>query len=180
MVWDHPRSRGVYLSSVCVIMAIAGSSPLARGLRPRDVPVQIPQRIIPARAGFTSHHRFLVLCRRDHPRSRGVYARAMSRSRSHNGSSPLARGLRAVGGKTFIMRGIIPARAGFTPRLVQPGRQRPDHPRSRGVYTTSARWRGGPSGSSPLARGLRQLVLDHVGRCGIIPARAGFTCAVSV
>ena len=50
------------------------------------------------------------------------------------GSSPLARGLR--GGVLDGARpvGIIPARAGFTPPMGVSGRERGDHPRSRGVY----------------------------------------------
>ena len=32
--WDHPRSRGVYFSRALLLSPLAGSSPLARGLRP--------------------------------------------------------------------------------------------------------------------------------------------------
>ena len=35
-----------------------------------------------------------------------------------------------------IEEGIIPARAGFTPRIEGDSRQGKDHPRSRGVYTS--------------------------------------------
>ena len=53
----------------------------------------------------------------------------------------------------------------------------PDHPRSRGVYDSSAPPTATAAGSSPLARGL--LVDDQAGQgaVGIIPARAGFTPA---
>ena len=51
---DHPRSRGVYLSASPFTPAIAGSSPLARGLPQRKVGKKWETRIIPARAGFTS------------------------------------------------------------------------------------------------------------------------------
>ena len=71
--------------------------------------------------------------------------------------------------------GIIPARAGFTPRASSTRPPRRDHPRSRGVYRDQWNsWKGG-YGSSPLARGLLE---DHEGvrgGQGIIPARAGFT-----
>ena len=51
---DHPRSRGVYAHEKIVIPGLEGSSPLARGLLPR-LPLDIDgDRIIPARAGFTS------------------------------------------------------------------------------------------------------------------------------
>ena len=73
------------------------------------------------------------------------------------------------------IRGIIPARAGFTcptTRHSWPGK---DHPRSRGVYHALNVKTTNGDGSSPLARGL--LVPPRLGfECsGIIPARAGFT-----
>ena len=51
----------------------------------------------------------------------------------------------------------------------------PDHPRSRGVYTTPRPSRRGCAGSSPLARGLRSEMEYVVRPMRIIPARAGFT-----
>ena len=76
-------------------------------------------------------------------------------------------------------RGIIPARAGVTcSGRTGPGGA-PDHPRSRGVYTTR-RWRGPATpGSSPLARGLHYQTLAWSRDAGIIPARAGFTCVAA-
>ena len=111
----------------------------------------------------------------DHPRSRGVYKGEFYPCKPDVGSSPLARGLPAVGGLDDPIVRIIPARAGFTGR--QPVRRRPgwDHPRSRGVYVDGVGAQALEPGSSLLARGLRRLVhqLRLVGR--IIPARAGFT-----
>ena len=51
-----------------------------------------------------------------------------------------------------------------------------DHPRSRGVYSTTSASVSSPAGSSPLARGLLGASVPplHAGP-GIIPARAGFT-----
>ena len=70
---DHPRSRGVYIVFAERIAVVAGSSPLARGLRHR-LRIPDPQaRIIPARAGFTSTACLHPILSRDHPRSRGVY-----------------------------------------------------------------------------------------------------------
>ena len=154
---------------------ISGSSPLARGLlvvlggRPGGL------RIIPARAGFTE----TILRRRkggrDHPRSRGVYNSEKAVPRVDGGSSPLARGLRVSRWRKRSERRIIPARAGFTRNVVNCGGRLRDHPRSRGVYAESSRSYSHPSGSSPLARGLR--LGNRLGRPdhGIIPARAGFT-----
>ena len=71
--WDHPRSRGVYVSAFGSVTTEMGSSPLARGLQIGHHVDRNTTRIIPARAGFTraefpSSHRA-----GDHPRSRGVY-----------------------------------------------------------------------------------------------------------
>ena len=91
------------------------------------------------------------------------------------GSSPLARGLRRRIVERGIALRIIPARAGFTQLWFLAAVDRRDHPRSRGVYTSSGRSPSSSSGSSPLARGL--LLRGHfLGTSNrIIPARAGFT-----
>ena len=70
---DHPRSRGVYWNATLDALSAAGSSPLARGLRPPPRTRTRPARIIPARAGFTEIRRVFEALRTDHPRSRGVY-----------------------------------------------------------------------------------------------------------
>ena len=70
---DHPRSRGVYKVRTRRSRRPAGSSPLARGLRPR-----VAEEV----AAIT-----------DHPRSRGVYSTLLLGVDHLNGSSPLARGL---------------------------------------------------------------------------------------
>ena len=91
------------------------------------------------------------------------------------GSSPLARGLRLGGPVGPAAAGIIPARAGFTFLATAPEDCAWDHPRSRGVYSflSLSCWMN--PGSSPLARGLRQVEVHRVRGQGIIPARAGFT-----
>ena len=73
---------------------MTGSSPLARGLLLDAFGIDAADRIIPARAGFTS--------------------RAMPFGSVSVGSSPLARGLRGALGGVGAYLGIIPARAGFT------------------------------------------------------------------
>ena len=72
-------------------------------------------------------------------------------------------------------RGIIPARAGFTPPAPPSQHSRRDHPRSRGVYRARLKAHRKSAGSSPLARGLRIAELVVKGTIRIIPARAGFT-----
>ena len=152
-----------------------GSSPLARGLREDGAQGLDGDRIIPARAGFTSGDRPVLTAAPDHPRSRGVYGSTPLRTNTALGSSPLARGLHRARRPPGRPQRIIPARAGFTRPGIGLSGTRKDHPRSRGVYTPHTLRRTLATGSSPLARGLPSLVgsLADAGR--IIPARAGFT-----
>ena len=173
--WDHPRSRGVYAKCSELWDAAAGSSPLARGLRPSGPADTQTGRIIPARAGFTSTASSGSNESWDHPRSRGVYAGNSADSLVDWGSSPLARGLQYRLGPTSGELGIIPARAGFTHYPQSPLPSETDHPRSRGVYPGPVFQPASLEGSSPLARGL-QLISDWQKPLSrIIPARAGFT-----
>ena len=172
---DHPRSRGVYRPDIPGQAAREGSSPLARGLQAGPAPRAPLCRIIPARAGFTPNKTEGTENEPDHPRSRGVYQPAEGPQPLARGSSPLARGLRAGAARVDQGQGIIPARAGFTPRGPDESRAPADHPRSRGVYTPLIGRLYEDAGSSPLARGLRRIIAGHTGLIGIIPARAGFT-----
>ena len=90
---DHPRSRGVYHHARLRLAVTIGSSPLARGLRPRASSSASTCGIIPARAGFTGHAVQRVHGVPDHPRSRGVYPGPEAVTAPGTGSSPLARGL---------------------------------------------------------------------------------------
>ena len=134
---------------------VAGSSPLARGLRHASRLGPAVRRIIPARAGFTQDRDGVYGGDADHPRSRGVYPPGVPMMMARRGSSPLARGL---------------------PILTEPECDaRQDHPRSRGVYSRLYDSYGTEEGSSPLARGLHVFAQLRVPWAGIIPARAGFT-----
>ena len=75
---DHPRSRGVYIALVIVILHRWGSSPLARGLRLPAAAGRLGGGIIPARAGFTGGPGRPEPAHADHPRSRGVYRQRRS------------------------------------------------------------------------------------------------------
>ena len=173
--WDHPRSRGVYPSTMALAVGMRGSSPLARGLPEADRPRRREDGIIPARAGFTRLRDRSRASGRDHPRSRGVYSEVPEVAVGGVGSSPLARGLRPRPARRARRLRIIPARAGFTPRAriwaTWPG----DHPRSRGVYVPGVRRIKPAPGSSPLARGLLEANKTEYDAHRIIPARAGFT-----
>ena len=140
-VEDHPRSRGVYALWRGPAGPHPGSSPLARGLPPGTIPGSDCGRIIPARAGFTTHAHAPARGTTDHPRSRGVYPGAAARAAALLriiparagftflpkddtpdivGSSPLARGLPTGPSPEISHSRIIPARAGFTPFLPIP------------------------------------------------------------
>ena len=177
---DHPRSRGVYACVSPIGEGGPGSSPLARGLRSVCDSRAGAPRIIPARAGFTWSHRRGRRQAEDHPRSRGVYGAVAAVARLDRGSSPLARGLLEPLVVKRPRLGIIPARAGFTPRVAHRSSGPTDHPRSRGVYTLDSLLSRPPHGSSPLARGLHGRRLSARRDLGIIPARAGFTALDSL
>ena len=176
---DHPRSRGVYAADAASAKASTGSSPLARGLRVATVAPFVQSGIIPARAGFTLAIGYTFRLVTDHPRSRGVYALATLKGSGVEGSSPLARGLRARARAGPPTRRIIPARAGFTSSRAPKPTPPSDHPRSRGVYDPNAATLDQSSGSSPLARGLRKGWGKDPLAAGIIPARAGFTASAT-
>ena len=152
-----------------------GSSPLARGLPPHRARAPGEVRIIPARARFTRPPVHVRGRLRDHPRSRGVYWVDLVQPYLGRGSSPLARGLRRLFRRRRRPGRIIPARAGFTRRPRVGHERRPDHPRSRGVYSSHQGGASSPAGSSPLARGLLCSLLGLSLWRRIIPARAGFT-----
>ena len=75
---------------------VAGSSPLARGGRPRTVRRRPTRRLIPARAGRTRSAPPTRTPSTAHPRSRGADRLTTRRSVTGCGSSPLARGGREV------------------------------------------------------------------------------------
>ena len=111
---DHPRMRGVYMSTGPFTESASGSSPHARGLLTRDI-------VIPSRAP-------------DHPRMRGVYLLGLAGPGFQLGSSPHARGLLPHEKLRVIYTGIIPACAGFTHHRGDGSPRSQDHPRMRGVY----------------------------------------------
>ena len=172
---DHPRSRGVYSRRKISPARTSGSSPLARGLHRGMTAFPFCTGIIPARAGVTVRGRTSSSSLTDHPRSRGVYGRQVACGLVDAGSSPLARGLPDQVSSPAPRKGIIPARAGFTPTGGDTCRSTPDHPRSRGVYLSSSTLSAIVIGSSPLARGLPLPFLIGDTHERIIPARAGFT-----
>ena len=131
--------------------------------------------LIPARAGNTLQPRHTRINTRAHPRSRGEHCPAPGRLAAVLGSSPLARGTLCRQFRVLVARGLIPARAGNTPELLDIPGTFGAHPRSRGEHEIQD-YDGIPlGGSSPLARGTLTAILRACGRVGLIPARAGNT-----
>ena len=75
------------------------------------------------------------------------------------------------------MRGLIPARAGTTYVNCTDFALWRAHPRSRGDHPTLPAGDSSETGSSPLARGPLPHRIEPAARRGLIPARAGTTCA---
>ena len=171
----HPRSRGENRLSGSVADHDAGSSPLARGKRPRFARCEGNAGLIPARAGKTV--RLGVRDGREsaHPRSRGENEHALERVNEARGSSPLARGKPQIGVEGAAGVRLIPARAGKTAIVVRGVFAPGAHPRSRGENRVRRRTAGRATGSSPLARGKLEAVRAYYNPARLIPARAGKT-----
>ncbi len=91
------------------------------------------------------------------------------------GSSPLARGTQKDADSESEEKRFIPAGAGNTVLVLQPGSARPVHPRWRGEHITSGLVVSSTAGSSPLARGTRRHTRRPAGHGRFIPAGAGNT-----
>ena len=152
-----------------------GSSPLSRGIPRHHRIRQHTQRIIPALAGNTRRGFPGCTSGEDHPRSRGEYKLLLNGFEGFLGSSPLSRGIPGPHQRVRGLRGIIPALAGNTlcSRPVDLTHQ--DHPRSRGEYPCAPTSSLTLSGSSPLSRGIPNLVNVIGSIYRIIPALAGNT-----
>ena len=176
---DHPRACGVYIPRTLISVIRRGSSPRVRGLPDSLARARINNRIIPARAGFTSCRILMMVRMADHPRACGVYSTITRERLTRGGSSPRVRGLRQIPRPLKRVNRIIPARAGFTLCLRRRYRLDTDHPRACGVYPRAIMQMLLPGGSSPRVRGLHENLLPILALFRIIPARAGFTCSWS-
>ena len=134
---DHPRACGVYISRRRRGAPTLGSSPRVRGLQMLLENISDRNRIIPARAGFTTVSDIVVQTTEDHPRACGVYCDKSLSWFYSPGSSPRVRGLLRRRKNNNLIRRIIPARAGFTQRPSVDHSSWTDHPRACGVYVFS-------------------------------------------
>ena len=153
--WAHPRACGENALVAQPSPISSGSSPRVRGKRPvapRGRPVG---RLIPARAGKTSHGAKPRPWRSAHPRACGENRTAEPHRRRRWGSSPRVRGKPSP----------------TTP----PSTSSPAHPRACGENC----WISGPgsrvNGSSPRVRGKRGPRPGYRAGTRLIPARAGKT-----
>ncbi len=167
--------RGEHSEYVIGVPSCSGSSPHARGALAKHSNSDIRLGIIPACAGSTGSAGPAGRCRRDHPRMRGEHNGPMLKYYWNRGSSPHARGALRLEHASDDHPGIIPACAGSTHGPVSAAVLGRDHPRMRGEHLSDGQAVLIASGSSPHARGARELQGDHGQYGGIIPACAGST-----
>ena len=91
------------------------------------------------------------------------------------GSSPLVRGIHLLNFRTKNLKRIIPACAGNTSKGKKQCYIQRDHPRLCGEYFNRAFQNVNVQGSSPLVRGIHQIIPTVLARTRIIPACAGNT-----
>ena len=131
----HPRGRGEHTTCASSPAGRAGSSPRARGARqPLDLRTQ-GDGLIPAGAGSTGRASTGALTTAAHPRGRGEHSVDVPVTWPTPGSSPRARGARAVVRPAGVLQGLIPAGAGSTGGFVTRGGCCRAHPRGRGEHT---------------------------------------------
>ena len=175
----HPRSHGENVIDDGEARTGGGSSPLTRGKRGARHDLVDCVRLIPAHAGKTVPQGPRRSVSRAHPRSREENYAGASDVLRRNGSSPLTRGKPLAVPLVALAPRLIPAHAGKTKRRRSRRPEWPTHPRSRGE-NMSRKKQGSPvSGSSPLTRGKRWWRPPPSTRCGLIPAHAGKTVAVT-
>ena len=93
------------------------------------------------------------------------------------GSSPLTRGKRSGEKRAALLRRLIPAHAGKTPKAGSRAALSPAHPRSRGENARDLLSPKDGSGSSPLTRGKRARGDLDRPPVRLIPAHAGKTAS---
>ena len=180
MLWQiwptvHPRRRGEHAQRFIPADACRGSSPQARGTRRNTYLNLNRRRFIPAGAGNTGVLRAFPDAQSVHPRRRGEHAHPLSDLGPDRGSSPQARGTRAIQPLRVHKQRFIPAGAGNTWARAHALRRFSVHPRRRGEHMQTVRLCWSAGGSSPQARGTRIRVGIHGDHKRFIPAGAGNT-----
>ncbi len=171
----HPRWRGEHTEAAGSNARRSGSSPLARGTHRPEGGRGQEIRFIPAGAGNTYSASFAPCQQAVHPRWRGEHPVRCCQAISQDGSSPLARGTpRLINSDPMTLR-FIPAGAGNTSHQTAVWQIWPVHPRWRGEHVPERFLNEYQFGSSPLARGTRDLLDEIIAGSRFIPAGAGNT-----
>ena len=171
----HPRAGGENLTQLHADSRNGGSSPRGRGKLSGTVARASRAGLIPARAGKTCMASVQSSLTGAHPRAGGENGDRESEQCQTWGSSPRGRGKLWETEAESVAYGLIPARAGKTPRP-RSGRPRTAaHPRAGGENLLAGQLSVSLSGSSPRGRGKPQDCADHQDDAGLIPARAGKT-----
>ncbi len=110
----HPRMRGEHLPLLSEWARQHGSSPHARGARPKRGPPCRSSRLIPACAGSTRRRGTGSGRASAHPRMRGEHPVYYAGGLEGDGSSPHARGAQRPAAPTRRRTRLIPACAGST------------------------------------------------------------------
>ena len=175
----HPRACGENPTSVSPRVLSNGSSPRVRGKLVRAVNAVHTSGLIPARAGKTSRSSPRRPGGRAHPRACGENLPRPMVPVWMAGSSPRVRGkLRLPGIRAHGVR-LIPARAGKTTPYGLRVTMITAHPRACGENRSPPGGGASCAGSSPRVRGKPKLRNMSTQTLGLIPARAGKTCANS-
>ena len=165
--------RGERSTRPCVISALMGSSPHARGTLSGTELAPVPDRFIPACAGNARHPASIRSWTTVHPRMRGERGSVCCTALMFSGSSPHARGTHGCVPCAADLHRFIPACAGNANfgQIAEEGDT--VHPRMRGERHTASDGLKTRSGSSPHARGTPKEVRDYAVNKRFIPACAG-------
>ena len=176
----HPRACGENTAASIASPAIGGSSPRVRGKPGRGGLSGALVRLIPARAGKTTHYVLFTQYRWAHPRACGENEGALRDALARRGSSPRVRGKLPRRRGAAAPHRLIPACAGKTPpsprRSASPGA----HPRVCGENSIGEGRSLLDEGSSPRVRGKPIKPSPPPWGRRLIPACAGKTCRRAV
>ena len=171
----HPRACGENVTVPHAETHPHGSSPRVRGKRFVQVLNEVPQGLIPARAGKTQGLRGQPEHCTAHPRACGENGVSCFDRLSRSGSSPRVRGKHPIRSALADNLRLIPARAGKTDARTVAYIRFGAHPRACGENVDHVIKPIGDAGSSPRVRGKQDVKLHDLTGPGLIPARAGKT-----
>ena len=175
----HPRAGGENVAAASTWGGNAGSSPHGRGKRNQPRRAHPAGRLIPARAGKTSHGPDHRLASTAHPRAGGENDHENILTIPQKGSSPRGRGKPIDLARITERGGLIPARAEKTKKPDASAAITQAHPRAGGENRLTWTGRTLAPGSSPRGRGKLRRHPRRKDQARLIPARAGITSSIS-